>query len=97
MDLEKSIRVECFTVSAIVCREPCWLFSIIGCSSQTTSAILTVRDGILAVALAKMLLYCSCYSNPVVVFNQPVYFKNGLYLDFGSGVSAVTVQYKPGE
>jgi hypothetical protein len=94
MELDKDIKLDCFQASGIVTNSPCWLFSIVGSSSSATSVILTVRDGILEASLAKMILYCSLSCNPAIVFNQPVYFKNGLYLQFATGVNAANVQYK---
>lgn len=94
MDFDKDIKTECFDSTVVVCDKPCWLFSIIGISAQSTSKVLTVRDGVLLAAPVKMILYCSLYNNPVIIFNYPVYFKNGLYLQFATTMAVAIVQYK---
>lgn len=94
MVLDTDIRLDCFTSTVVVCSTPCWLYAIIGVSSATTAKILTVRDGVLAAALARLILYCSVYNNPIAIFEAPIYFKNGLYLDFGLNVDAAMVQWK---
>ncbi|KKN25077.1 hypothetical protein LCGC14_0888600 [marine sediment metagenome] len=95
MDYDKDIKIGYFVASVVLSTNPCWLFSLVVMSQQTTAKVLTVRNGDNTSAPIILKVYASLYDNPVIVFNQPIYFNKGLYLEFGTNIAAVTVQYKP--
>jgi hypothetical protein len=94
MDLDKTIKLEYFTASGIVTDKPCWLMGIIVGVTDVTSGYLVLRDGSLSTAPIKSTLYGNYSGEPVVILNTPIFFKNGLYIEFASNITNVSVQYK---
>lgn len=94
MDNIEDIETKYTTSSVIVCRTPCWLYTVICTESSTTAKLLSLIDGVVSTGKIKFKVSASSYSDGYAVFNKPIYFKHGLYLGFESGLETAFVQFK---
>ncbi|GAI35041.1 unnamed protein product [marine sediment metagenome] len=89
------IKCEYFSGSCVVSKKPCWIYSIIATEVTTAVKAVTLRNGRLVTSPIKLKGQSSAYDAFIAIFQVPIYFSNGLYLQFEVGLDSVTLQYKP--
>lgn len=94
MEADLDIKFELFSGNVVVCDKPCLVYAIIAESNESAGKSLTIRDGVDDKALMKLVLYGSIYAESIIIFQEPIKFKKGLYLEFQTGMDYAMVQYK---
>ena len=81
------------TSDQLVSRTPIWIYSLVITSNGTAEADATIYDGESTSGDAVLTLYTVDESMAQLVFPEPLYLHKGLYVDIGSNVTEVLVQY----
>lgn len=92
--IDPDIKTDLCTASKLVCDKPCWLYSIIFTAGSSNQNIYIVRDGFSIADKAKINKDIYKYNTVPVVFQYPMRFNKGLYIEFNTNGYRVFVQYK---
>lgn len=77
-----------------VSETPAYLFSAHLVASSVGAATATVRNGHGTLAESIVHLSCPAYSADPRIFVPPIYFSNGIYVNVGSNVVSVLIQFR---
>ena len=91
----EDIQTKLLTASGLITDRPAWVFSIIAEDYDSTTALITIYSGRSTGGEAKLALSAGYYSDGDIIFNMPVFFKDGIYVDFTSNGHSCFVQYIP--
>ena len=91
----RQVRFERVAVDSLVCGGPALIYSLTIHSDGVAEADAIVYDGPGAGAKLLLNLYCVDEAMAQLVFPQPVYVDQGIYIDIGTNCQAVTIQYMP--
>lgn len=85
-----------FSVSAsgVVCQKPCWLYSVTLSGYASGSNVIQLYDAQAAVGDARLGLRAAQYTSTPVIFNQPMLFNKGLWVEIAAGTCNVCGQYR---
>lgn len=83
------------TADSLICPEPCFLVSVCLVANATGASTAVIRDGHNTGGEAVIDLAALTSSKDNRSYNPPLFFKKGLYVDVGSNVTSVLVQYLP--
>ena len=83
------------TLSTKICSTPAFIFALGIASDGTAEADAIVYDGQDASGRFHIHLYCVDEAMDWIVFSEPMYFRQGIYVDVGTNVEQVVVQYLP--
>ncbi len=81
--------------SGVLSEKPCWLFAAIANAYGDTSSLIRIYNGRGTDGKVIMDLSGSQYSSDIVVFNTPLYFKDGMYAEFSTAGYSIFVQFLP--
>lgn len=93
LELSRVATTEYITGSKTVSDKPCWILNVVVAMTNTnTGAEFYLRNG--ETVLSEILLrWTAKQASPVINNSYPIYFNRGLYVEFGTNVAALTVQY----
>jgi len=91
----KEIARERVTSNQVVCLSPCFLFAVDLISDTGGVSTAAIYDGEGTKDPAVVDLAAAVSESDRARFNPPIFLRRGLYVDVGSNVTAVTVQYLP--
>lgn len=94
-DYWKRLEHDLVTADKRVCNGPCFLYAaqMVGGTGGASTAV--IRDGHDTGGDARIDLAAATSSNDPRNFDPPLYFKKGLFVDVGSNVTSVLVQFLP--
>lgn len=81
------------TSDQCVSPNPVWVYSLVISSNGTDEADATIYDGESTSGDQVMTLFCNDEEMAQVIFPEPLYLRKGLYVDVGTNVNEVLVQY----
>jgi hypothetical protein len=93
MDEPRLIRTPRQTATGAISKKPGFLYSICGIGIAETSNVYTIYDGHSTAGEVKMRLVAGSYDSDFRLFACPMYFTQGLYVEFTTNGEEVTVQY----
>lgn len=91
----EDIQTRRITASGLICDRPCWVFCLIGNDYVNSFSLMHVRGGRSVTAGIILDLAGAATGSDIVVFNQPVYFPKGVYVEFSSNGYSCFVQFVP--
>jgi len=91
----EDIQTRRITSSGLICDRPCWVFSLIGNDYSNTYSLMNVHNGRSTAGTIILDLAGNSNGSDIVVFNQPVYFTKGVYVEFSSNGYSCFVQFVP--
>lgn len=83
------------TADSLICPEPCFLLSVCLVADAVGAATAVIRDGHNTGGEAVIDLAAVTSNKDSRHFSTPLLFKKGLFVDVGSNVTSVLVQYLP--
>ncbi|MHA2265232.1 MAG: hypothetical protein ACXAEN_22790 [Candidatus Thorarchaeota archaeon] len=89
----QDIRTERTTGNQVVSNTPSLLFSIIICSDSNGAATATIYDGSSTAANQKIDVAVIDDDMRDLVFNPPMYFSRGIYVEHGSNITSIVIRY----
>lgn len=89
------IKTERITASGLLCDRPCWLYSLIGNDYANTESLMNVYNGRDTGGIIVLDLSGSKYGSDIVIFNIPVYFPKGVYVNFTTNGYSCFAQFIP--
>lgn len=89
------IKTKRITASGLICDRPCWVYSMIGNDYDSASSLMNVHNGRDTGGEIKLDLSGTTYGSDIVVFNIPVYFSKGVYVNFASNGYSCFAQFIP--
>lgn len=92
MEESRLIALERLVASGIISRKPCLVYSICGVGIASATNVFTIHDGQSTDGKVKMTLCTVAYNSDFRLFASPLYFGQGVYVDFTTNGSEVTVQ-----
>lgn len=94
MDEARQKSFERVTASGIVSESPCLVSSICGLGIASTTNLYTIYDGTGTGGKVKMRLVAVAYDSDFRLYVPPLFFANGIYVDFTTNGSEVTVHFQ---
>ena len=83
------------TASGVLSLKPCWLFTIMGNAYADASSLIRLYNGRSTSGNVMLDLSGSQYGSDIVIFNTPLFFKDGMYADFYSNGYSIFAQFLP--
>ena len=83
------------TADSLISPEPCFLLSVCLVADTVGAATAVIRDGHNTSGEAVINLAALTSSKDDRYYGNPLFFKTGLYVDVGSNVTSVLVQWLP--
>lgn len=93
MSQSELITIDRITASAQVSENPCLINSICGIGLAETSNVYTVYDGHGTTGKIKFRLVAGSYAPDFRLFAPPIYFANGIYIEFTTNGEEVSFQF----
>lgn len=93
MDESRLIALGRAVASGVVSEKPCFVYSICGIGIADATNVYTIHDGHSTTGKAIMRLVSVAYSADFRLFATPLFFAHGIYVDFTTNGSEVTLQY----
>lgn len=93
MDESQLISLERVTASGIVSEKPCLIYSICGVGVAGSTNVFTIYDGQGTGGKIIMTLVTVAYNSDFRLFASPLYFSKGIYVEFTTNGSEVTLQF----
>lgn len=91
--LFKTVETTRIDVDAIVNKGPCFVFNALISSDGGGEADALVYDGFGTDGKKRLDLYCVDEAMAQTPLFPPMYFRQGIYVDIGSNVEAVTIMF----
>jgi len=92
---KEDIQTKLLTASGLITDRPAWVFSTVAEDYESTSSVIVLYSGRGTNGEIKFYLAPTKYNSDVMVFNSPVFFKDGIYADFAANGHSIFVQYLP--
>lgn len=93
MEESRLISTPRATATGLVSSKPGFLYSICGIGLAETDNTYTVYDGHSTAGTIKMRLVAGAYASDFRLFACPMYFAQGIYIEFTTHGEEVTMQY----
>jgi len=93
MDESQLIALGRVTGSGVVSEKPCLLYSICGVGVADATNVFTIYDGQSTAGKVIMTLVSVAYNSDFRLFAAPLYFSKGIYVEFTTNGSEVTLQF----
>lgn len=93
MDESRLISLGRVTASGRVSERPCFVYSICGIGLAQASNVYTIYDGHSTAGKAMFRLVAGQYAADFRLFASPLYFANGLYVDFTTNGEEACIQF----
>ena len=94
MELEKTVRADRLTASGVFISKACFVFSVHGYGTGSTPILFDIYDGRDTSGRHIFTLSALQYFPDHISFAQPLFFANGIYVEFNSNATAITIQYQ---
>lgn len=93
-EVDKSILTKDLIISGLICDKPCWLYSLSVSEVSAAYGQFVFYDNNAASGKVRLRIYVAQYRTIPIVFNHPIRFKRGLYLNFATSGDYAFVQYR---
>ncbi|KKM97800.1 hypothetical protein LCGC14_1164330 [marine sediment metagenome] len=93
MEESRLITLKTVTGSGEVSETPCLIYSICGIGIADAANVYGIHNGHGTSDTRRFRLVAGSYDADFRLFSPPVFFSKGLYVDFNTGGSEVTVQF----
>lgn len=93
MSQDKLITLDRIVKSAVISEKPCLVNTICGIGLAETSNVYRVYDGHDSTGKFKFTLVAGSYTPDFRLFAPPLYFANGIYVEFTTNGEEVCCQY----
>lgn len=93
MDESRLIALGKVVASGRVSEKPCLVYSICGIGIADATNVYTIYDGHSTAGKDMMRLVAVAYSSDFRLYASPLYFANGIYVEFTTNGSEVSIQY----
>jgi len=91
--LARQTSVARATADLILSSRAAYVFSVTISSNGSGESDAVLRDGVDATGEIVLDLYCADEEQHQLEFNVPVYFRKGIFVDYGTNVQSVVVQF----
>lgn len=94
MELDKTVRADRLTASGLVIAKACFVFSAHGFGNAAATNQFDIYDGSDSSGRHIFSLSGIQWFDDHISFDPPLFFAHGIYVDFATNGTAITIQYR---